>query len=199
VALARRSSVRIDRAKLERLIERALESPRAKATLARVANNESRKMVAIAEQIANEELHRRPADRRTKASLAHGKEYHDSFVIIPADTSNPTKVRAGITNTHPAAAIIEYGSSPHYMIAGSSSKMVFPWDPPSTPGGIRPVPGKSPNFRQGTKGIFPVPYGSAPTYAFDAVLHPGTEPKRILERTADRYRKSTRANVRSSR
>lgn len=197
MALARRSSVRIDKVKLERLIERALESPKAKATLARVANDESRKMVVIAEQIAGEELHRRPADRRTEASLAHGKEYHDSFVIIPADTTNPTKVRAGITNTHPAAAIIEYGSEPHYMIAGSTSNMVFPWDPPSTAGGIRQVPGKSSNFRQGTKGIFPVAYNSAPTHAFESVLHPGTEPKRILERVADRYRKSTRANVKS--
>lgn len=197
MALARQSSVRIDQAKLMRLIDKALESPKARATLARVANDESRKMVVIAQQLANNELHRRPADRRTKASLEHGAEYHDSFVIIPADTSNPSKVRAGITNTHPAAGIIENGSPPHYIVANSSSQLAFPWDPPSTAGGIRQVAGKSSSFRQGTKGVFPVAYGDAPTMHANSVLHPGSEPKRILARAADRYRKSTRHNVKA--
>lgn len=197
MALARRSNVRIDQAKLTRLINRALESPRAKATLARIANDESRKMVVIAEQVAEEELHRRPEERRTRESLAHGKEYHDSFVIIPADTSNPTKVRAGITNTHPAAAIIEKGSRPHTIQAtGSPGRLVFPWDPPSERGGIRQVPGMAPQFRQGVRGEFPIAYSEGEISAFNHVSHPGTEPKRILERTADRYRKSTRHNVR---
>ena len=35
MALARQSSVRIDQAKLMRLIDKALESPKARATLAR--------------------------------------------------------------------------------------------------------------------------------------------------------------------
>ena len=139
MAVARQSSVRIDQAKLMRLIDKALESPKARAHLARVANDESRKIVVIAQQLAEAELHRRPADRRTKESLAHGAEYHDSFVIIPADTSNPSKVRAGITNTHPAAGIIENGSPPHYIVANSSSQLAFPWDPPSTAGGIRQI------------------------------------------------------------
>jgi hypothetical protein len=198
MAVARQASVRIDQAKLMRLIDKALESPKARATLARVANDESRKIVVIAQQLANEELHRRPANRRTKASLEHGAEYHDSFVIIPADTSNPSKVRAGITNTHPAAGIIENGSPPHEIQAtGSPGRLVFPWDPPSTAGGIRQVPGKSSSFRQGTKGVFPVNYGEAPTVAFNHVKHPGSEPKRILARAADRYRKSTRHNVKA--
>jgi hypothetical protein len=197
MAVARQASVRIDQAKLMRLIDKALESPKARATLARVANDESRKMVVIAQQLANNELHRRPADRRTKESLAHGAEYHDSFVIIPADTSNPSKVRAGITNTHPAAGIIENGSPPHYIIANTSSQLAFPWDPPSTAGGIRRVAGKSSSFRQGTKGVFPVAYGDAPTMHANSVLHPGSEPKRILARAADRYRKSTRHNVKA--
>lgn len=197
MAVARQTSVRIDQAKLMRLIEKAIESPKARATLARVANDESRKIVVIAQQLANDELHRRPANRRTKASLEHGAEYHDSFVIIPADTSNPSKVRAGITNTHPAAGIIENGSPPHYIIANTSSQLAFPWDPPSTAGGIRQVPGKSASFRQGTKGLFPVDYNSAPTFHTNSVLHPGSEPKRILARAADRYRKSTRHNVKA--
>jgi len=197
MAVARQTSVRIDQAKLMRLIEKAIESPKARATLARVANDESRKIVVIAQQLANDELHRRPANRRTEASLEHGAEYHDSFVIIPADTSNPSKVRAGITNTHPAAGIIENGSPPHYIIANTSSQLAFPWDPPSTAGGIRQVPGKSASFRQGTKGVFPVDYNSAPTFHTNSVLHPGSEPKRILARAADRYRKSTRHNVKA--
>jgi hypothetical protein len=198
MAVARQTSVRIDPAKLMRLIERAIESPKARATLARVANDESRKIVVIAQQLANDELHRRPANRRTKASLEHGAEYHDSFVVIPADTSNPSKIRAGVTNLHPAAGIIENGSPPHEIQAtGSPGRLVFPWDPPSTAGGIRQVPGKSSSFRQGTKGVFPVNYGEAPTVAFNHVKHPGSEPKRILARAADRYRKSTRHNVKA--
>lgn len=197
MAVARQTSVRIDQAKLMRLIERAIESPKARATLARVANDESRKIVVIAKELAEAELHRRPANRRTKASLEHGAEYHDSFVIIPADTSNPSKVRAGITNTHPMAALIEHGSPPHYITANTSSGLVFPWDPPSTAGGIRQVPGKSSRFRQGTKGVFPVNYGDAPTAAAARVSHPGSEPKRILARAADRYRESTRLNVKA--
>lgn len=93
MAVARQTSVRIDQAKLMRLIEKAIESPKARATLARVANDESRKIVVIAKELAEAELHRRPVNRRTKESLEHGAEYHDSFVIIPADTSNPSKVR----------------------------------------------------------------------------------------------------------
>lgn len=197
MAVARQTSVRIDQAKLMRLIEKAIESPKARATLARVANDESRKIVVIAKELAEAELHRRPVNRRTKESLEHGAEYHDSFVIIPADTSNPSKVRAGITNTHPAAGIIENGSPPHYIIANTSSQLAFPWDPPSTAGGIRQVPGKSASFRQGTKGLFPVDYNSAPTFHTNSVLHPGSEPKRILARAADRYRKSTRHNVKA--
>ena len=197
MAVARQTSVRIDQAKLMRLIEKAIESPKARATLARVANDESRKIVVIAKELAEAELHRRPVNRRTKESLEHGAEYHDSFVIIPADTSNPSKVRAGITNTHPAAGIIENGSPPHYIIANTSSQLAFPWDPPSTAGGIRQVPVKSASFRQGTKGLFPVDYNSAPTFHTNSVLHPGSEPKRILARAADRYRKSTRHNVKA--
>lgn len=198
MAVARQTSVRIDQAKLMRLIERAIESPKARATLARVANDESRKIVVIAKELAEAELHRRPANRRTKASLEHGAEYHDSFVIIPADTSNPSKVRAGITNTHPAAGIIENGSPPHEIHwRGPNNPLLFPWDPPSTAGGIRQVPGKSSRFRQGTKGVFPVNYGDAPTAAAARVSHPGSEPKRILARAADRYRKSTRLNVKA--
>ena len=197
MAVARQTSVRIDQAKLMRLIERAIESPKARATLARVANDESRKIVVIAKGLAEAELHRRPVNRRTKESLEHGAEYHDSFVIIPADTSNPSKVRAGITNTHPAAGIIEYGTRRKDYPIPARALLVFPWDPPSVRGGIRRVQGKAPQFREGAKGQFPVAYSDGPIVAFPRVKHPGTEPKRILARAADRYRKSTRHNVKA--
>ncbi len=206
MAVARQSSVRIDQAKLMRLIDKALESPKARAHLARVANDESRKIVVIAQQLANNELHRRPADRRTKESLAHGAEYHDSFVIIPADTSNPSKVRAGITNTHPMAALIEHGSKGHDIPlgGGSGKKLKFPGDEDggytvdkSLRGGIRTKDfwGANPRRREGVIGMWKL---SGPPWTYpEDVRHPGTEPKHILARAADRYRKSTRHNVKA--
>ena len=206
MAVARQSSVRIDQAKLMRLIDKALESPKARATLARVANDESRKIVVIAQQLANEELHRRPANRRTKASLEHGAEYHDSFVIIPADTSNPSKVRAGITNTHPAAGIIEHGARSHNIPLGDpgEKKLRFPGDDDGgytvrkeLRGGIRTKDfwGRNPRRREGVAGQWPL---IGPPWVFrEGIGHPGSEPKRILARAADRYRKSTRHNVKA--
>lgn len=206
MAVARQTSVRIDQAKLMRLIEKAIESPKARATLARVANDESRKIVAIAKELAEAELHRRPVNRRTKESLEHGAEYHDSFVIIPADTSNPSKVRAGITNTHPAARRIEKGTRGHDIPLGGAGgkKLRFPGDDvgeylvdPSRRGGIRTKDfwGRNPRRREGVAGSWPL---IGPPWVFrEQVSHPGTEPKRILERAADRYRKSTRLNVKA--
>ena len=193
MAVARQTRVRIDQQALLRKIERALTSPQARGHLTRVANAESRKIKAFAEEIAEEELHRRPDDRRTAESLAHGKEYHDSFEIIPADSSNPSKVRAGITNTHPAAAIIENGSDGHPIEARSAKRLIFPSG--GAAGGIVPVPGKHSNFRQGQKGTFPVEITPENKTTAIIVNHPGTAPRRILARAADRYRKSTRHNV----
>ena len=179
MAVARQTSVRIDQAKLMRLIERAIESPKARATLARVANDESRKIVVIAKELAEAELHRRPVNRRTKESLEHGAEYHDSFVIIPADTSNPSKVRAGITNTHPAAGIIENGSPPHYIIANTKS-VGLPLGPALHPGWHPPSAGQVRQLPAGHQGFVPrrlqqrphLPYqlGAAPRVGAEA--HP---------------------------
>jgi hypothetical protein len=196
--IARFTGVRVDQAKLQAAIDKALDSPKARAKLARIANDESRKMVVIAEQVAEEELHRRPDNRRTAESLAHGKEYHDSFEVIPADVSNPSKVRAGITNRHPMARLIEHGSRRHPITPRGNYKLAFPSEGGANQtGGIVPVPGKHPNFRQGIRGEFPIEITSENITFRSMVDHPGTAPKRILQRVADRYRKSTRHNVKA--
>lgn len=182
------TTIRIDKAKLDRAVANALDNPRARATLSRIANEQGRKTVAIAKELAEAELHRRPANRRTAESLAHGKEYHDSFGFR-VDMSNPVRVRVHIYNDHPAAGIIEHGSEGH-TISSHGPLLRFPDDPALAPGGIFPVSGKHPNFRRGAAGVFPM---SGPPWRFQAsVEHPGTKPHRILIRALDRYRKATR-------
>lgn len=182
------TTIRIDKAKLDRAIANALSNPRARATLSRLANEQGRKTVVIAEELANAELHRRPGDRRTAESLAHGKEYHDSFGFR-VDMSNPTRIKVHIYNNHPAAGIIEHGSEPH-EIKPHGDLLRFPGNPSIRPGGIFPVAGKHPNFRRGAAGVFPI---TGPPWAYAQwVDHPGTKPHRILIRALDRYRKATR-------
>ena len=183
------TTIRVDPAKLERAIANALNNPKAKATLSRLANDQGRKLVVIAKEIADAELHRRPNDRRTAESLAHGKEYHDSFGYR-VDLSNPARVKVYVTNNHPAAGIIDNGSSGH-TITARSKLLRFPGDPATRVGGIFPVPGQHPNFKRGRAGDFPI---AGPPWAFaGSVEHPGTKPHRILIRALDRYRKSTRS------
>lgn len=182
------TTIRIDKGKLDRAIENALMNPRAKATLSRIANEQGRRVAFFAEQLAEEELNRRPEERRTAESRAHGKEYHDSFSFV-VDMSNPRKIRIALQNDHPAARRIEKGTRRHDIPVSGTTYQRFPGDPTEARGGIFPVAGKG-ALRRGQKGQFPIegpPW--VHTYKVD---HPGTAARNIMARALDRYRKATR-------
>lgn len=182
------TSVRIDGAKLNRAIDNAIANPRAKATLSRIANEQARRLEFFAEQLAEEELNRRPTDRRTAASRNHGREYHDSFEA-KVDMSNPKRIKITLTNDHPAATIIEKGSATHEIRPKAAHSLRFPGDETTQRGGIFPVPGAG-ALRRGVKGEFPIQ--GPPWVHTKKVNHPGTAPRRIMARALDRYRKATR-------
>lgn len=198
MALEVGGGVRLPAEKLDRLVGNALSSPSAKGALTRATNKESEKVLAFAKEIAEAELNRRPGNRRTAESLNHGKEYHDSFYVVPASSGDPMRMRVKIGNNHPAAGMIEFGTPPHSIDAKAADAMQFPGpNSPEDRGGIFPAPGHqtASRFRVGQKGSFMV---DGPPWVYRKhVNHPGTQAKHILTRAMDRYRKSTRANVRS--
>lgn len=183
--MATRVNVQVNQAAVARAIGKALGSRRA-GTLAQViANKEGQKVKRIAERIAKDELHRRPDDRRTQSSLAHGKEYHDSFVVRQGERTGQTAAEVKIGNTHPAHAIIEKGSKEHPIPTGSKG-LIFPWKGLATQ---RSGPGR--------KGNFAVAYGEAPTRKEPiGVQHPGTEAHNIMPRAAQEYAAKSKYNVR---
>lgn len=103
-----------------------LDDPKNRAVVARILNDESRALKATCEEVAEEDLHRRPTERRTRESLAHGPEYHDSFEIIEAKQLGPNKMKTGVENTHPFARAVEHGTPAHEI--RSSGRMNFPWN-----------------------------------------------------------------------
>jgi hypothetical protein len=115
--------------------------------------------------------------------LAHGAEYHDSFAY-DARGSDVEALQVRVGNSHPAAAIIEFGSKGHPITKRSGRVgMVFPFDVEYGPYGK-------------TSGVNSL--SQAPIDWFDAgyvearhVEHPGTNAHRILRRAAERYRDRT--------
>lgn len=183
--MATRVNVQVDQAALARAIGKALGSRKARTLAQVIANKEGQKVKRIAERIAREELHRRPDNRRTKSSLSHGKEYHDSFVVRQGERTGQTAAEVKIGNTHPAHAIIEKGSKGHPIPTGSK-ELIFPWD-----GAAIQKSGA------GRKGSFPVAYGEAPTRKEPVgVQHPGTDPHHIMDRAAREYASKSKYNVR---
>lgn len=167
----------------EAKLRRLLADPRRRSGVVTLLNNEGRKMREIAEQISEDELHRRPDDRRTPESLAHGKEYHDSWRVVPAKEQGYDKITVKIGNDHPAARIIENGAKPHTIQAPSDDPrdaLVFPFIGPVGRGG------------PGRKGGFAVPWGSAPEFFGTEVNHPGVGAHRIGRRARDTYRKRSK-------
>lgn len=107
-------------------LRKLLDQPNQRAVVSRILNDESRKLKVICEQVAEESVHRRPDDRRTRESLAHGPEYHDSFEIVKAKTIGADKIKAGVENTHPFARAVEKGTPAHPIV--SEGFQVFPWN-----------------------------------------------------------------------
>ena len=175
MAFQRSSSVRP--AITAEAIRRNLETPRNRATAARLLNRESEKVKAICEEIAEADLHRRPDNRRSAESLAHGAEYHDSFEIVPANQGDGLdNMEVRVRNTHPAAHILEFGADPHAIPASSAPDLVFPYK------------GSGLGGRVGSKGTFAVNWGGAIRFQGKSVDHPGVEPRRIMRRAMQRYR-----------
>lgn len=133
-----------------------------------ILNAEASAIAAAGKEIAEHDLHRRPANRRTAESLAHGAEYHDSFKVEdPKITNSRIEIRVG--NTHPMAKLIEGGSPEHPITPTTGPLLVFPFRP-----GTRGAPNR--------KGDFAVAFGEGPKRASRGVRHPGTAAKRIMYR-----------------
>lgn len=164
-------------------IEAQLASPRTRGTAVRIMQRTAQQVADECKLLAEEELHRRPDHRRSEESLAHGAEYHDSFVIVPARDTGYDKLRVGVTNTHPAAKILELGADEHVIRARAGGPdLNFPWiGYPVGRGG------------PGAKNPFAVvASGQTGEMTRRRVNHPGVGPRRILSRSLRRYRR--RAN-----
>jgi len=165
--------VNIDKAGLERLILDKMRAAEARFTVRVIAEKMGQGVVKEAKQIAEVELHRRPTERRTKESLRHGAEYHDSFFYRVNMAGYPRQILVECGNRHPAAPIIRKGSTPHQI--------------PSTPGWIRFPAGKGSHVARGSKGTWAVngpPWVSTTV----AVEHPGQEAAlEITLRAAHKY------------
>lgn len=114
-------------------MEQMLRTPQFRAKVIRILNNEAREVKAIAEELAEQDLRRRPPGRRTQDSKDHGKEYHDSFEIVPT-REHANKMRVAISNSHPWAAAVEFGTRRHDIPKTGTTHMGFPYNGPSGKG-----------------------------------------------------------------
>lgn len=165
---------------ITRRIEEYRNSPSTKSAMARLINNESRKVVVICEEIAKEDLHQREdPSRRSPLSLQHGKRLHESFEIVPASESGYKPI-AKVRNTHPAFKFVEGGTEPHDIHA-TGKALKFPFN--GQPGG-----------RPGVLGQFAVDWADGETVLRGKVDHPGAAPRNILGRAVRRYRRRRRTS-----
>ncbi len=163
---------------LDRWVERVKTSPQFRSAVTRIVNREGAKVVKIAEEIAEEELHRRDdPTRRSVISREHGKHLHDSFYLVPAK-ENDYKPVIRIGNDHPAYGYIDRGTPRHSIPVSVRRLQVFPWNGPV---------GR--NESLGTKGSFPVDWADGNKHFTQVVDHPGNRPHTILARALRRYRR----------
>lgn len=174
MAVVKIGKIGVPPGEVERL-RNLLASPKRRAAVSRVLNRESVKVKAICEQVAEESLHRRPDSRRTKESLAHGPEYHDSFHVLTAREVGVDKLKSGVYNDHPAAVKVEKGTNPHPIPASNAPKMIFPFNR------------KAPAGRNTGLGLGNFPVTGPPLGAAVVVDHPGSAPKRVMARARRRY------------
>lgn len=161
---------------LKRRLEEYQRSPGTRSAMARLANDESRKVVVICEEIAKEDLHQREdPTRRSPLSLQHGKRLHESFEIVPARESD-YKMIAKVRNTHPAFRYVEGGTERHDIFARNGKALAFPYN-----GGA--------GGRPGVKGRFAVDWADGELVLRGQVDHPGSAPRNILGRAMRRYRR----------
>lgn len=162
----------------EAYLRNLLQQPRMRPVVSRILNDASRDLKIVCEEVANEDLHRRPDDRRTKESLAHGPSYHESFEIITAKEAGPDKMKSGVRNTHPFARAVEHGT-PAHLIVSYPGKQSFPWN----------LQRLGPHNGAGM-GDFLVTGDR--NFAGNVVRHTGAGAKRIMARARRRYLDRTR-------
>jgi len=159
-----------------------LNKPNQRAVVSRIINDESRALKVVCEEVSDEDLHRRPDERRSRESLAHGAEYHDSWEIIEARESGADKLQAGVRNTHPFARAVERGTPAHMIRSYGAGELRFPWN------GRRTGPHDG-----GGLGDFLVSGGR--NFSGFKVSHPGAGAKRIAARARRRYLDRTRRTL----
>lgn len=157
-------------------LHQLLSKPKNRATVSRILNAESAKIAAAAQQLAEQEVHRRPDSRRTRESLEHGREYHDSFEVVPAKLLGVDKLRAAVVNTHPMARAVENGTPAHEITAREAPQLRFPFN-------------RGPRGGVGVLGGFAVNWGGN-SFIGQRVSHTGARGHRILARTLQAYRRS---------
>lgn len=161
-------------------LRRIIADPRNTPKLKAIARREVRQMAEAGEAISETDLNRRPSDRRTRESLAHGAEYHDSWATTePRLEGDRIIAKAG--NTHPFAPAVEAGTPAHAIVprAGGPGVLKFPFN-----GGGRGAPNR--------KGAFAVAWGEAPTMRSNGVGHPGAVAHRIMYRAVIRWKSQSR-------
>lgn len=153
-------------------VGRVMNDPRNRPKIIRILEREAVAVEDAGSDIAETDLHRRPDDRRTPESLAHGAHYHDSWAHGPVDfQGNRAEIKVG--NTHPAARMVEGGTDAHSITPVTAQRLAFPYN-----GGGRGRPNR--------KGSFAVAWSDAPTTKRKAVNHPGAAAHRILYRAVVR-------------
>lgn len=171
------ANVRLADGDLERLRHLLETDPKLRSAAARILNRESEKVRVIAKEITEKEIHRRPQERRTKISLAHGAELHDSFEVVPAREVGPNQMKVSIRNTHPAFAAVNNGTPPHRIEPRVAKTLAFPFRGPVGKGQV------------GKLGTFAVRTGDAPMFYPQGVDHPGAQGHQILQRALRTYRR----------
>lgn len=151
-----------------------LASPKRRAAVSRAVNLQSEVLKAICIEVAEEDIHHRPDSRRTRESLAHGAEYHDSFKVIPAKEVGVDRLKAAVVNDHPFARAVEKGTPAHQITASEAPKMIFPWN-------------RQRNGPHDGRGMGNFLVTGKPTAGAKLVNHPGAGSKRVMERARRRY------------
>lgn len=183
MAYSRTGTVKLPLDLADKLLRDIQRSPGVRRKARTILQREGNVIKQIAEEIAEHDLNRRPANRRTTS----GPEYHDSFVVKVEDGPLLESLMVRVGNNHKWAGAVEYGVKPHVIRERSKGSMTFPWIRANSQS---PVVRSSTRGGVGRKGQWPLAYGSGPNYkpADGFVDHPGAPAFRVLRRAMERYR-----------
>jgi hypothetical protein len=191
-------AVRIElSARREAMVVRLNADPRRRAAASRVVNDQARRVIQIAREIARAEFKNRSDRRRPRPGTPH---YVDSFKIAPNTQASidRTTVRFGNTamteDGRPLGVIIEFGADPHKIGErgmASGTGPVF-----GTTGTFMRFPyrtGATRSKRGGPPGDWPTEFGEAQEFfGVGVVNHPGSPAFHIFSRAVERYRRENK-------